>query len=362
MRNLRLTYPLARRMCQPSIEHRTMTHLNHASSRSLTSIAMSLMLSSMLSLSVMFSQLQPSSAEVIDRIVALVNDSVITLSELQELTLPLEMRLQSVPNPLQRAQLLREQTQLALEQLIGQRLLLQVAQEQGVTVKDEQVEAHLQGIMKQQGWGESEFNQYLKAQGMTRDAVKAQSRDLLVQQTVTQRNLANKLSISEIELKDEYRIFLSEAKARTQVEGAHLFLQVAPGSSPAEEASIKQRTQELLVRARSGEQFASLVREFGEGSSASRGGDLGVISRGGGLPRELEEAFLGMKEGDLAGPIRSPFGYHILRATRVIAAQLPALNEVKPQLEMRLRQQKYQEALKVWIEELKSSAFIERRL
>jgi peptidyl-prolyl cis-trans isomerase D len=69
-----------------------------------------------------------------------------------------------------------------------------------------------------------------------------------------------------------------------------------------------------------------------------------------------------MKEGDLAGPIRSPFGYHILRATRVIAAELPALNEVKPQLEMRLRQQKYQKALKVWIEELKSSAFIERRL
>ena len=327
-----------------------------------SSLRISFTLSLILTHGIQSSHSPPASAEVIDRIVALVNDSVITLSELQELTLPLEMRLQSIPNPLKREQLLREQTQLALEQLIGQRLLLQVAQEQGVTVRDEQIEAHLQGIMRQQGWGEREFKEYLEAQGMTRDAVKSQSRDFLLQQAVTQRNLASKLSMSEIELKDEYRIFLSEAKARTQVEGAHLFLQVAPGSTPAQEAAIKQRAQELLVRVQSGERFADLVREFGEGSSASRGGDLGVISRGGGLPRELEEAFLSMKEGEFTGPIRSPFGYHILNATKVIAAELPSLDEVKPRLEMRLRQQKYQKALKIWIEELKSSAFIERRL
>ena len=315
-----------------------------------------------LSLGVESHRPQIASAEVIDRIVALVNDNVITLSELQELTLPLEMRLQSVPDPLKRAQLLREQTQLALEQLIGQRLILQVAQEQGVTVQDQQVEAHLQTIMRQQGWSEADFKQYLEAQGITRDAVKAQSRDFLLQQMVTQRNLANKLSVSEIELKDAYRSFLSEAKARTQVEGAHLFLKVSPGSTSAREASIKQRAQELLIRARRGEDFADLVREFGEGSSASQGGDLGVITRGGGLPRELEDAFLRMKEGELNGPVRSPFGYHILRATRVIAAPSPTLDEVKPKLEMRLRQQKYQKALKVWLEELKNSAFIERRL
>ena len=331
------------------------THLSRALGRALMITALSASLT-------ISSGLKEGQAEVVDRIVALVNDSVITLSELEELMLPLEMRLQSIPDPRKRAQILREQRQIGLDQLIGQRLLLQVAQEQGISVQDEQVEAHLKSIMARQGWDEATFQQYLAQQGIKRETVKAQSRDFLLQQSVAQRNLGNKISVSEIDLQSEYRAFLSEVKSRKQVEGAHLFLQVAAGSTPAVEAAVKQRATELLNRAKNGEDFSALVREFGQGSSAKSGGDLGVISRGGGLPSELEEAFLQMSEGELRGPVRSPFGYHVLKVRRTITAPAPSFEEVKPKLEMTLRQQKYEQALKAWIEELKGSAFVERRL
>ena len=229
-------------------------------------------------------------AEEVDRIVALVNDSVITLSELEELTVPMMMRLQTISDPVKRSEILTEQTQAALEQLIGQELLVQIANEQGVTVSDEQVEAHLSGILNQQGWGEAELQQYLIAQGMTREALKAQSKKFLVQQSVAQRNLASKLSVTEVELKDAYQSSLSEAKAKLKVEGAHIFLKVVSGSTAAEEAAIKQRASELLQRAKSGEKFSQLAQEFSEGAGAKNGGDLGVVSRGGGLPSELENA------------------------------------------------------------------------
>ena len=309
-------------------------------------------------------QVSPSQAhaEEVDRIVALVNDSVITLSELQELTLPIEMKLQSVPDPIRRAQILREQSALALDQLIGQRLLLQAASEQGLTISDEQAEAHLANLMRQQGWGEAELQQYLTVQGMTREALKKQSKDFLLQQTVAQRTLSAKLSISEVELRDAYEVMASEARGEQQVIGSHLFLKVPAGSSSAEEAAIKQRAQELLDRVQSGEDFVSLVKQFSESSNASSGGDLGLISRGGGLPVELEDAFLKLKEGELAGPIKSPFGYHIILARELKSKAIPPLEEARPMLEARLRQEKYQRALKVWIEEMKAGAFIERRL
>ncbi len=301
-------------------------------------------------------------AETVDRIVALVNNNVITLSELEELTVPLQMRIQTIADPMKRAELLREQTEAALEQLIGQELLVQIAEEQGVKVSEEQVEAHLSNILQQQGWGEAELQQYLNSQGMTRESLKAQSKKFLVQQMVAQRNLASKLSISEVELRDAYQSSLTEARANVQVEGAHLFLKVPSGSTSAAEAAIKQRANELLSRAQSGESFAELAKEFSEGSGADRGGDLGVITRGGGLPAELEDAFIGLKQGELAGPVRSPFGYHIVLAKKISAQEPPTFEESRPRLEGQLRQEKYQRSLKEWIEEMKSSAFIERRL
>ena len=301
-------------------------------------------------------------AEEVDRIVALVNDSVITLSELEELTVPMMMRLQTISDPVKRSEILTEQTQAALEQLIGQELLVQIANEQGVTVSDEQVEAHLSGLLNQQGWGEAELQQYLTAQGMTREALKTQSKKFLVQQAVAQRNLASKLSVTEVELKDAYQSSLSEAKAKLKVEGAHIFLKVVSGSTAAEEAAIKQRASELLQRAKSGEEFGQLAREFSEGAGAGNGGDLGVISRGGGLPSELESAFFELKEGELGGPVRSPFGYHILKVKKLSTQAPPSFADSRQALEMKLRQNKYQKALKNWIEEMKKSAFIERRL
>lgn len=301
-------------------------------------------------------------AEVVDRIVALVNDRVITLNELKRLTLPLEMRLQSIPNPFQRSKVLREQTQIALDQLIGALLLKEIAQEQGIKISDEQVEAEVQAMLKAQRWGEAQFQGYLREQGMTREDFYSQYRDMLIQREVAKRNLPNKFSASEIELQSEYRSLKSEAKTQAQVEGAHLFLQVPSGSTPAREAAIQQRARELFSRAQTGEDFTGLVREFGEGANAKRGGGLGLITRGGGLPKELEDAFLTMSEGEIKGPVRSPFGYHILKVTQLTVKPLPSFEAIKPQLKEQLRQRKYQKALNAWIEELKGSAFIERRL
>jgi peptidyl-prolyl cis-trans isomerase SurA len=305
---------------------------------------------------------QGVSAKVIDRVVAVVNDEVVTLSELQELTLPFQMRLQSVADPLKRSELMREQELQALDQLISQRLIVQVAREQGVKVSDEQVEGHLQSVMRQQGWGEAELAQYLAAQGMTREQLKKQSYDFLLQQSVTQRNLAAKVQVSESDLEGAYRDYLTEAKAEARVEGAHIILPVPAGSDAAAEAATKQLAQELLTRAQNGESFEELAREHSKGPGASDGGDLGVITRGGGLPKSLEDAFFKLKEGEVSGPIRSPFGYHVIKVTRLATQAPPSLEAVRPQLEAQLRQSRFQEALQAWIEKLKTSAFIERKL
>lgn len=319
-----------------------------------------------LGLSLMFGSLFliPSSlyAKAVDRVVAVVNDDVITLSELQEVMIPLQMRLQSIADPLKRAEILKEQTQQALDQLIGQRLLVQIAKEQGVTVSDEQVEMHLQNVMNQQGWGEAELTQYLSAQGMTKEDLKSQSREFLLQQHVTQRNLASKMQVTDSDLKSAYQDMLTARKAEARVEGAHIILPVSSGSDAAGEAATKQLATELLSRAKGGEDFRSLAQQYSKGPGASNGGDLGVITRGGGLPKELEDAFFTLKNGEVSGPIRTAFGYHIIKVTNLENQDPPTFEQLRPQLEGKLRQDRFQEALTEWLDKLKAGAFIERKL
>ena len=139
-------------------------------------------------------------------------------------------------------------------------------------------------------------------------------------------------------------------------------LKVPPGANAAQEVAIKQQAQELLNRLEAGESFTQLAQKYSQGPQAGTGGDLGVITRGGGLPQSLEQAFFTLGSTSFGGPVRTPFGYHIIKILSRKEQPVPKFNELRPQLEMQLRQKTYQKELALWIEELKGEAFIEKRL
>jgi peptidyl-prolyl cis-trans isomerase SurA len=301
-------------------------------------------------------------AELVDRIVAIVNDEIITFSELQELMVPIRMRLQSMSDPIQRTSILRKQSEQALEQLIGQVLLIQQAEEQGIVINDMQTEMHLKNMMTQQGWGEKELQQYLSAQGITRTELKQQSKKFLLQQAVSQRMLVNKTKFSEAELQSAYQDYLTEIGSQVEVVGSHLFLAVPPGSDAAAEAAVKQQANALLLRIKQGENFVTLVKKYGQDPQASSGGDLGSIAHNSGLPKVLEDGFFALKTKEVGGPIRTEFGYHIIKANQIKKLSAPSFADIRSQLEMRVKQKKFTQGIQEWIEKLKEASFIERRL
>ena len=184
----------------------------------------------------------------------------------------------------------------------------------------------------------------------------------LLKQQLTRQQLASRLQVSDQDVEQGYRDYLSRVRSQVQVEGAHLVLLVPPGATPAQEASVRQRATELLVRIRGGEDFSAVTRSEGEGAGAGGDGYLGFITRGGGLPRALEDAFLELDEGEVGGPVRSPFGYHIVRAIKLHQVTAKSLEEMRPQLQQELRQGRFVKAFSEWVEELKQRAFIEEKL
>ena len=121
-----------------------------------------------------------------------------------------------------------------------------------------------------------------------------------------------------------------EQPARTKV--SHVLIKVPAVGGSAAEDQAKARAETTLARIRGGADFAQVARETSEDpSTASRGGDLGLIAAGELVP-EVDKAIQSLKPGELGGPVRSPFGYHILKVFEVVPGSRKELKEVAPTL------------------------------
>jgi peptidyl-prolyl cis-trans isomerase D len=121
-----------------------------------------------------------------------------------------------------------------------------------------------------------------------------------------------------------------EQPARTRV--SHILVKVPMVGGSAAEDQAKARAESALTRVRGGADFAQVAREMSEdASTASRGGDLGLIGQGELVP-EVDKAIQGLKPGEVAGPLRSPFGYHVLKVFEVVPATRKELKEIAPTL------------------------------
>ena len=132
--------------------------------------------------------------------------------------------------------------------------------------------------------------------------------------------------------RSEYRAHPERFAIPEQVQVRHILLPLAPDGS--DDAAVKARAEELLAQARKGADFAKLAAQYSsDKASAQRGGDLGFFGRGKMLP-EFENAAFGLKKpGDLAGPVKTRFGYHIIELVAHKPASAAKFEDVAPELE-----------------------------
>jgi peptidyl-prolyl cis-trans isomerase SurA len=300
--------------------------------------------------------------KIIDRIVAIVNTDVITMSDLDEMSRALRMQIQSIRDPIKREEIYQEQMKIALDELINQKLVLQEAKSKKIQAEEDQIDAQIANIINQQGSSEEQLQQYLNQQGMSMSDFRKKVADGITQQMVMQSLIGQQMQFSEQELKSFYVDYITQNKASYTVEGAHILISVLPNADAAQEAAAKQQCVELIQRIKKGESFEELAKKYSKSAGAEDGGNLGIISRGGGLPPVLENAFLEMKEGEISEPVRSDFGYHILKVLSRKELPPASFESLKPQLEQELRQKKYVETIKDVSKSLRAKAFVEIKL
>ena len=299
--------------------------------------------------------------EVIDRIVAVVNDDIVTWSELEDVTKTQLARLNAIMDPVTRDLERKSVMKKGLDDLVGKRLIHQEADRRNLKIEARQVDAHLQRVQRSQRWNDQQMSMYLTSQGLSLKEFRKEVRGQLLQQRVVGTVLGARIRISDADLENFYKEKRTKLSSNYEVDAAHIVLKVRAGATASEESAVRKRAQSILVEARSGGKFSELAERYSEGPTASKGGFLGTLQKGNIDPR-LEAAIFATEPGSVDGPIRSPFGYHIIQVIRRKVLPPKPFNEVKETLRSELHRQKLNDELSRWIEELRQKAFIEERL
>jgi peptidyl-prolyl cis-trans isomerase SurA len=294
---------------------------------------------------------------MIDRIVARVNDDVITLSELQEEGLPLFERLREnytgkeLESQVQRAE--RE----FLEQLIMKRLQLQYASQIGITASENEINSALKDVLTRNNLTQQQLTELLTREALTLQDYKDRLREQIILARLMNQAVRSRVSVDASEVETYYRAHQDEFNQPTQARVRHIFFRVEPGGGRPQE-EVHGRATRVLQEARNGGDFADLARRYSEDASATNGGDLGFIRRGQALP-EFEEVIFAMKEGDISEVIRTPNGLHIVKVDMFTIGSERPFPEIKTEIERRLLQEKIEKRFQDWTNELKDRAFIE---
>lgn len=294
--------------------------------------------------------------DVVDRVVAVVNNDAITLGELQE-ALAAYRQEHRGPLPAQEEELLRQ----FLERLIDMRLQLQEADREKITAEEAEVEEELARRLKHLGAeGREQVEAQLRAQGLTMEMVRKRVRDSLRVAKVVRRKVTLRVSVTDGEV-DRY---LAENREKLEAgltyHARHIL--VAPvGDSDAAWEAARIRAELIRAELQDGADFAELARQHSRDASARLGGDLGTLRRGE-LAPEIEAQILALSPGEVSRPYRSSLGYHLFRLESKEALEGEALARARQQVREILFRQKYEARLDAWLREVKRRAVIEVRL
>jgi len=290
--------------------------------------------------------------ELVEKIVARVNDRLITNSEF-------EKRLETAQHGPQAGSDKGALKKEVLDDLIKEKLIEERAKElPGSSASDAEVEEAVERVKRQYNLAtDAEFDAALVQSNMSREELKKQMRQTITIQKVIGRDVTSKLDISEDMLRLEYE--RQKDKLYKVVEQARVFeivLRFSPNDPAAREKAVA-RLEEARTKIASGTPFADVARQVSEGNARNRGGDLGLVSKSELLPA-LDATVFSEAPKDDPPPVLLPGSIHLFHVTERKGAGYRAFAEVSEDLKKRIGENLYDKRFSEYIDKLRREAFV----
>lgn len=243
-----------------------------------------------------------------------------------------------------------------LERMIDEQLLDEEAARQKISVSPEEVDQRLK-TLEARFPSPKAFKEELSRRGITAAQLKTNIREGLMRHQLLKKEVLDKIAVSPEELESFYQAHKDKYTQEEAVHARHILIKVAPDASPEDDRKAKEKARAVLAKAKKGEDFAQLAKENSEGPTKDRGGDLGYFGRGQ-MVKPFEDAAFSLKAGEIRGPVRTKFGYHIVKVEDRKEAKQLTYKEVQGQVKEDLMTDKANARYEEYVDQLRKKAKI----
>jgi peptidyl-prolyl cis-trans isomerase SurA len=295
--------------------------------------------------------------QILDGIAAVVNDDIITISDVREaMAFEAEQLRQRYRGEILQERI-RELYQNTLRPLIDVQLQLAQAEKLNLQASEEDVNFHMERLKEDNQVSDAQLQEMLESRGMTMASYRKQIRESLLVSKVVNAEVRSRLVILETELQEAYQQSQSQYRVAGELTVSHILFLVPEGAAAEQEERAKAKAATVLQQLRSGADFAAMARQHSEGPSAEGNGLLGTFRAGELLPG-FEEAVAGLQPGEISDLVRTQVGWHIIRLEDNKAGGHRPFEEVREELRSELLRTKTEHKYTEWLESLRQQSYI----
>jgi peptidyl-prolyl cis-trans isomerase SurA len=298
------------------------------------------------------------SAEIVDRIVAVVNDDIITLNDLNHALKPYSDRIKSMGQDARKESdvLAKLQTDI-LDRLIDQMLTDQEIKKARLEISDAEIDGAIERIKEKNLYSSEDFRKALAAEGTSLEEFRKNMKEQILRSRLVNREVKSKVVITDQDVKAYYEAHSEEYGRERKYHLRNIIMRLPRMVNDAEKRDVLKRMAEVLEKLNNGEPFENLARQYSESDLAAGGGDLGFFKLEV-LSPQIQEALKGLRAGEFTPVLETDQGYQIFYVQEIRVMPGKPLAEVSAGIQEKLYAEIVEKKFKQWLEELRKRSHI----
>lgn len=294
-----------------------------------------------------------SSAEIIDKVLAVVNNEVITQSELDRILFPIYTQYSEIYSEEELPEKMDEARQEMILQMIEDKLIIQEAQKEGITVAGKEVDERIAEI-KSKFPNEEEFEAALEGQGLNLNILEKRYEEQALMKKIFDKEVKSQIVIVPTEVQEYYKGHISEFEEPETVVLRVITLKV---NQPEEKQKVFEKAQNIKKAIGEEKSFEEMAQKFSEDAYAIEGGLMGYVKKGQ-LMQEIDEKIFALKPGEVSDVIESDLSFRIFKVDEKILPHTSSFEQVREKIQNSIYQEKVKEKFDEWLDKLKKDAYI----
>ena len=305
----------------------------------------------------------PVGAEVVDKIIAVVNDEIITLAEFNTAFDPYLKNIEDNYKGKDKEALINQSKEAFLKRLVDNLLIEQEAKKAGksIVIKDEEVMDVVRDMIAKRKSNMEEFKKNLAREGTSLESLKKDIRSQMVRMRLLRWEIKSKVMVSDEEIGEYYTKNRQDYEGKEAVRLKQIFLAIPAKADKKTKAKIKEEAEQLRKRVLAGEPFELLAVKYSQGPGAAQGGDIGFIEKGT-IIAAVDSVAFNLPMEQVSEVIESSIGFHIIKVVDKKGAGLKPIATVREEIKTKIEDEKLEKKYEEWITSIRKKSFIEIKM